>query len=49
MDNIGFFVGFYGLILGLALAELRSGFTGLARRFPIREIDGRHHDKPSAA
>ena len=41
MDNFSFFFGFYGLILGLATAELLTGFAGLARRFRIREIDKR--------
>ena len=41
MDNFSFFFGFYGLILGLATAELLTGFAGLARRFRIREIDRR--------
>ena len=40
MDKFSFLFGFYGLLLGLAVAELLSGFAGLARRFRIRDIDG---------
>ena len=41
MDQFSFFFGFYGLILGLAVAELLSGFARLVRARAVRKIDAR--------
>lgn len=41
MDQFSFFFAFYGLILGLAVAELLSGFAGLVRARAVRKIDAR--------
>lgn len=41
MDQFSFFFAFYGLILGLAVAELLGGFARLARLGLLRRMDGR--------
>jgi len=41
MDLFSFFFAFYGLILGLAVAELLSGFAGFIRARPLRAIEAR--------
>jgi hypothetical protein len=38
MDRFGFFFGFYGLILGLAVAELLNGLGALARGGQLRRL-----------
>jgi hypothetical protein len=38
LDKFGFFFGFYGLILGLAVAELLSGLGALARTGELRRL-----------
>ncbi len=38
MDRFGFFFGFYGLILGLAVTELLSGLGALARTGELRRL-----------
>jgi hypothetical protein len=38
MDKFSFFFAFYGLILGLAVAELLSGFARLVRARAVRRI-----------
>lgn len=39
MDRFGFFFAFYRLILGLAVAELLSGFAGMVRAHALRAVD----------
>lgn len=39
MDKFSFFFAFYGLILGLAVTELLSGFAGFAREKRVRDLD----------
>lgn len=39
MDRFSFFFGFYALILGLAVAEILSGFAGYARERRIRDLE----------
>jgi len=39
MDLFSFFFAFYGLILGLAVAELLSGFAGFVRDRPLRTLE----------
>ena len=39
MDRFSFFFAFYGLILGLAVAELLSGFAGVVRARALKKID----------
>lgn len=39
MDRFSFFFAFYGLILGLAVAELLGGFARLIRARAVRQID----------
>lgn len=39
MDRFSFFFAFYGLILGLAVAELLSGFAGLVRERALRRME----------
>lgn len=39
MDQFSFFFAFYGLILGLAVAELLSGFAGMVRAHALRRLD----------
>ena len=39
MDKFSFFFAFYGLILGLAVAELLTGFARLIRAGTVRRID----------
>lgn len=39
MDKFSFLFSFYGLMLGLAVAELLTGFAGFARRRRIRDLD----------
>lgn len=39
MDRFGFFFAFYGLILGLAVAELLSGFAGMVRAHALRKLE----------
>lgn len=39
MDKFSFFFAFYGLILGLAVAELLSGFARLVRARAVRQIE----------
>ena len=39
MDRFSFFFAFYGLILGLAVTELLSGFAGLVRARALRQIE----------
>jgi hypothetical protein len=39
MDRFSFFFAFYGLILGLAVAELLSGFAGLVRARALRRVE----------
>lgn len=38
MDRFSFFFAFYGLILGLAVTELLSGFAGFARERRLRDL-----------
>jgi hypothetical protein len=38
LDKFGFFFGFYGLILGLAVAELLNGLGALARAGELRRL-----------
>jgi hypothetical protein len=38
LDKFGFFFGFYGLILGLAVTELLSGLGALARTGELRRL-----------
>lgn len=40
MDRFSFFFGFYGLILGLAVAELLNGFGALVRAGEVRRLGG---------
>lgn len=39
MDEFSFLFSFYGLILGLAVAELLAGFAGFVRSRPLRSIE----------
>jgi hypothetical protein len=39
LDKFSFFFAFYGLILGLAVAELLSGFATFARERRVRDLD----------
>ena len=39
MDQFSFFFAFYGLILGLAVAELLSGFAGMVRGHALKKLD----------
>jgi hypothetical protein len=39
LDRFSFFFGFYGLILGLAVTELLSGFAEFARRRRLRDLE----------
>lgn len=39
MDRFSFFFAFYGLILGLAVAELLSGFAGMVRHRALGKIE----------
>ena len=39
MDQFSFFFAFYGLILGLAVAELLSGFAGMVRGHALKRLD----------
>jgi hypothetical protein len=39
VDRFSFFFAFYGLILGLAVAELLSGFASFARQRRVRELE----------
>jgi hypothetical protein len=39
MDRFSFFFAFYGLILGLAVAELLSGFAGLVRARALKQLE----------
>ena len=39
MDQFSFFFAFYGLILGLAVAELLSGFAGMVRAHALKKLD----------
>lgn len=39
MDKFSFFFAFYGLILGLAVTELLSGFAGMVRARAIRMLE----------
>ena len=39
MDQFSFFFAFYGLILGLAVAELLSGFAGMVRAHALKRLD----------
>lgn len=39
MDRFSFFFAFYGLLLGLAVAELLGGFARMVRARAIRKID----------
>ena len=39
VEKFNFFFAFYGLILGLAVAELLAGFAGIVRARAIRQIE----------
>lgn len=39
MDRFAFFFAFYGLILGLAVAELLGGFAGMVRAHALRKLE----------
>ena len=39
MDRFGFFFTFYGLILGLAVAELLGGFAGMVRAHALKKLE----------
>lgn len=39
MDQFSFFFAFYGLILGLAVAELLGGFAGMVRAHALKRLD----------
>jgi len=39
VDQFSFFFAFYGLILGLAVAELLGGFAGLVRAHALKRLD----------
>jgi hypothetical protein len=39
LDRFSFFFAFYGLILGLAVAELLSGFVSFARERRVRDLE----------
>ena len=41
MDRFSFFFAFYGLLLGLAVAELLSGFARLVRARALRKLEAR--------
>src|SRR3954454_6281563 len=39
MDRFSFFFAFYGLILGLAVAELLGGFAGIVRARALKKLE----------
>lgn len=39
MDRFSFFFAFYGLILGLAVAELLGGFAGMVRAHALKKME----------
>jgi hypothetical protein len=39
LDKFSFFFAFYGLILGLAVAELLGGFAGMVRARALKKLD----------
>jgi hypothetical protein len=39
IDRFSFFFSFYGLILGLAVAELLGGFAGMVRAHAVRKLE----------
>jgi hypothetical protein len=39
VDRFSFFFAFYGLILGLAVAELLSGFAGMVRAHALKKLE----------
>ncbi len=39
MDRFSFFFAFYGLILGLGIAELLSGFAGMVRAHALKKLE----------
>jgi len=39
VDRFGFFFTFYGLILGLAVAELLGGFAGMVRAHALKKLE----------
>lgn len=39
MDRFAFFFAFYGLILGLGVAELLSGFAGIVRAHALKKLE----------
>lgn len=39
MDRFAFFFAFYGLILGLGVAELLSGFAGMVRAHALKKLE----------
>lgn len=39
MDRFSFFFAFYGLILGLGVAELLSGFAGMVRGHALKKLE----------
>jgi hypothetical protein len=39
VDQFSFFFAFYGLILGLAVAELLSGFAGMVRAHALKKLE----------
>lgn len=39
LDQFSFFFAFYGLILGLAVAELLSGFAGMVRARALKQLE----------
>ena len=39
MDQFSFFFAFYGLILGLAVAELLGGFAGMVRAHALKKVE----------
>jgi len=39
VDRFSFFFAFYGLILGLAVAELLGGFAGIVRAHALKKLE----------
>lgn len=39
MDRFAFFFAFYGLILGLGVAELLGGFAGMVRAHALKKME----------
>ena len=39
MEGFSFFFAFYGLMLGLCIAELLSGFAGMVRSHALKKLE----------